>query len=207
MPPRDVLRLFIDDLLTDMKAEAIDLKTETNFREAAMLLERCLFVYFQYVYPMNLQTPEDEKHVIDIRILMATLFVFSGIFQKANDAAKEVVETINVTDEMRREAQLIVSVAKAGIDLLKFRAKSLSKIILERRQRILHRLNGTEQEALLNFMIKELEKELGPYNDTSAPEVNNSETPHDMAWVPEHNKKFQEKVVTTSKQKKKKKRR
>ncbi|XP_071820469.1 3'-5' exoribonuclease HELZ2-like isoform X2 [Apostichopus japonicus] len=209
MPPGDVLRPFIDELLKNMVAEAIDLKGEKNFRESAILLHQCLLVYVQHIYPLGLEIPEDEKRVLEIRMFKAAMSVYSGIFQWAIAEAKFVAEMIDLKDqytERRKEAQLIITVSKAGLDLLKYREKGISKIELERQQRILHRLNGTGQEAMLNLMIKELDKELGPYQESAEAEANKTEAP-DLAWIPEGVKKHQEKVEAnkTKKQEKKKK--
>lgn len=46
---------------------------------------------------------------------------------------------------------------------------------------------------MLNLMIKELDKELGPYQESAEAEANKTEAP-DLAWIPEGVKKHQEKV-------------
>ncbi|PIK57865.1 hypothetical protein BSL78_05248 [Apostichopus japonicus] len=196
IPPGDVLRPFINELLKNMVAEANDLKEEKSFRESAILLHQYLLVYVQHIVPLGLELPEDKKQVLEIRMFKAKMSVFAGIFQWAIEEANYVANVADFQDqytERRKEAQLIVTVAKAGLDLLKYRDKGIGKIELKRQQRILHRLNGTGQEAMLNLMIQELDKDLGPYQESAEAEVNKTEA-LDLAWIPEGVKKHQEKV-------------
>ncbi|KAJ8039291.1 Helicase with zinc finger domain 2 [Holothuria leucospilota] len=200
MPPKDALRQFIDELLKDMVAEAIDLRKEKNFSEAAIYLHRCLLVYVQYIYPLRLEIQEDELRVLEIRIFKATMSVFAFYPCSITFA----MEASDKHEAKKREAQQILAIAKAGEELVKYRSGKVSKIMLQRHQKNLHHLNGTGQEIMLNTMMKELDKELGPYEEAAEAEVNQSINPE---WIPDHvkNHKKQTEASKSKKPEKKKK--
>ncbi|XP_071821610.1 3'-5' exoribonuclease HELZ2-like isoform X1 [Apostichopus japonicus] len=207
------LRSFIDGLLKDLEAEANDLKVENKTGDYVDMLQYCLYVYEVYIFRLGLNTAEDDMRFLVLKAKLPLAAVYMGQYERAIDEARNVVRLIDHLgqyEQIREEAQLILSVANAGSNLLKYRNKGISKVELQRQKQNLHYLHlntkGTEQKAMLKQMIEELGKELGPNQESAEAEINDTKSP-DLAWIPDDVLKHQEKVEAykTKKQQKKKK--